>query len=76
MLRIVCWRSSLDAMPKPLKTYRVQPFTEDGKAVLNPRTIQTRTEDGAVKKLVRWMQYEGYEVEGLCVHLEEICESD
>ena len=75
-LRIISWRSSLEAMPKPLKTFRVQPYNESGKAVLNPRTLNARTEDGAVKKLVRWLQWEGYEVEGLCVHLEEICEGE
>jgi hypothetical protein len=51
-------------------------MTEGGKQILNPRTLTARTEDGAVKKLVRWMQWEGYEVEGLCVHLEEISDGD
>lgn len=73
-LQILCWRPTLEAMPKPLKTFRVQPYNESGKALLNPRTLNARTEDGAVRKLVRWLQWEGYEVEGLCVHLEEICE--
>lgn len=63
-------------MSKPLKAYRVQPFTESGDPVLSARILQTRTEDAAIKRLVRWMQLEGYEVEGLCVHLEEVCEAE
>jgi hypothetical protein len=63
-------------MSKPLNRYLVQPITEAGHPVLNPRTVQARTEDGAVKKLVRWMQLEGYEVEGLCVQLEVVSETN
>lgn len=70
-LHIVCWRDRLDAM-SPRRKYWVQPMTSAGDAVLDARMITARTEDGAVKRLVRWMLWEGYEVEGLCVYLEEV----
>lgn len=71
-LRILAWGVNLGPMSKGLRQFRVQPFTESGEPVLNPRVVATRTEDGAVKRLVRWMQWEGYTVEGLCVHIEEL----
>ena len=72
-LRILAWGDTVEGiMSKKLRVFRVQPHDSSGEPILNPRAIQARTEDGAVRKLVRWLEWEGYEVEGLCVHLEEI----
>lgn len=59
-------------MSTATKRYWLRPFQADGEPLLNPRILRARTQDGAVKKLVRWLQWEGYEVEGLCVHLEAL----
>jgi hypothetical protein len=73
-LRILAWGSTLDAMSTNAGTKRfwLRPFQQDGEPLLNPRVVRARTQDGAVKKLVRWLQWEGYEIEGLSVHVEEL----
>jgi hypothetical protein len=59
-------------MPAAERRFWIQPFDNDDRPLLNPRVVKARTPDGAVKKLVRWLDWEGYDLEGLCVHIEEI----
>jgi hypothetical protein len=59
-------------MPIRLRSFLVQPLTASGDAVLQARLLYAKNEDVAVKRLVRWMCWEGYEVEGLCVAVEEV----
>lgn len=71
-LHIIAWRPTLDVMSTATKRYWLRPFKADGEPLLDPRVLRARTQEGAVKKLVWWLDLEGYELEGLCVHVEEL----
>jgi hypothetical protein len=72
MMRLIirAWRPTLSGMADK-KRFWIRAVGADGLELVGWRRITARTERGAVAKLARWMEWEGYDIDNVCVHIEE-----